>query len=476
MIRLLSVLSALLLVVVTGATAQPDTLTLQAFLGQVAANHPLAANADQYPLLAEAELRMARGGLDPVLQGEFSEKEYDGKNYYDKRSLGLKVPVGGLLDLSAGYERMDGEYLNPENTTLQFAPDFPDQEGSLIFAGFEIPLLRNLIIDDRRAALQQAKLLPGLAQAQRREKLNKLLLTASKAYWQWWLATEVVRLQMEGLALATFRLEAVRASVANGDMAAIDTVEAYNEVLLREVQLLEGRLLVVNTRLAAESFLWEPGFVPGTLPETRMPVLEVPEINDNPEQLVAFATTDHPAVVAGQVSLEQLSISERLARWNRLPEINLKYQSFLLSAYQGIPVAANYRLGLAVYVPILFRKERGKLQAMETKRFQAENDLENTRRQVTIGVRQAHNQYLNQAQMVRLQAGQLTQTERLLAGENTRFSNGESSLFLINQRERAVLSARLKLAELQAKRSQAGVELLYTAGWPLADLANPPAN
>ena len=35
--------------------------------------------------------------------------------------------------------------------------------------------------------------------------------------------------------------------------------------------------------------------------------------------------------------------------------------------------------------------------------------------------------------------------------EQTRFENGESSVFLLNTREAVLVSTRLKLAELQAK-------------------------
>ena len=54
--------------------------------------------------------------------------------------------------------------------------------------------------------------------------------------------------------------------------------------------------------------------------------------------------------------------------------------------------------------------------------------------------------------------------ERLLQGEQIRFESGESSVFLLNAREAALVGARLKLAELQAKYAQTQATLRWAAG------------
>jgi outer membrane protein TolC len=45
--------------------------------------------------------------------------------------------------------------------------------------------------------------------------------------------------------------------------------------------------------------------------------------------------------------------------------------------------------------------------------------------------------------------------QRLEEGERTRFQLGDSTLFLVNQRERATAEARSKLIEIQAEYEQA---------------------
>lgn len=53
---------------------------------------------------------------------------------------------------------------------------------------------------------------------------------------------------------------------------------------------------------------------------------------------------------------------------------------------------------------------------------------------------------------------------RLRQGEQVRFENGESSVFLLNAREASLVTARLKLAELQAKYAQTQALLRWAAG------------
>jgi outer membrane protein TolC len=52
-------------------------------------------------------------------------------------------------------------------------------------------------------------------------------------------------------------------------------------------------------------------------------------------------------------------------------------------------------------------------------------------------------------------------TKALLDAERNMFSNGESSLFLINARETAYIQAKLKFIELLAKNQQAVIALKF---------------
>jgi outer membrane protein TolC len=90
------------------------------------------------------------------------------------------VPVW-IGELKAGYERNQGQYVNPEYRT--------PNEG-LAYAGVSVPLpiSQGFFIDARRNTLRQAQLFRDIAEADRVKEINKLLLSAAKDYWNWYYA------------------------------------------------------------------------------------------------------------------------------------------------------------------------------------------------------------------------------------------------------------------------------------------------
>lgn len=451
-LALLLLLAALPLRVVSN-----DTLRLQDFLARVKATHPLARQADILPEIAEAQLRQARGAFDPVATAGQREKTFLDQISYDARSAGIKLPIAGIVDVSAGIDRNVGPFINREAST---------SGGSLTYVGIEVNVLRGLLLDERRAVLRQARLLPALSQAERAKVLNKLLFDAGKDYWEWWNAWRQLELATTGVQLAQFRLRGTVEGVINGDRAPIDTAEASLEVLRRQVQAMEAQLAFTNMQLVLETYLWTEDFRPDSLPGTTRPPLqpadETPLVNT--DSLRQFAFFSHPDVLAQELKRAQLDIDRRLARWNLLPELTLEAKPYVQQRGNGIPWNENYRWGAALYFPLLLRKERGKYQETRLKVDQADAALQDIRRVRTNQVLQSDNEWMALGRLVRNQEQTLERAEQLLEGENEMFRNGESSLFLINQRERSVLEARLKLADLQSKRQKTALARLAAAG------------
>jgi outer membrane protein TolC len=66
--------------------------------------------------------------------------------------------------------------------------------------------------------------------------------------------------------------------------------------------------------------------------------------------------------------------------------------------------------------------------------------------------------------MMRIQQELVRNADLLLTAEETRFESGESSLFLVNQRERSLIEAKAKLVELTAKYAKAKYQLQWASG------------
>ncbi|WP_187262573.1 TolC family protein [Pontibacter beigongshangensis] len=460
----------LLLTASARSLAQPaqdsvQVLTLQDFHRLVLQYHPVASQAALLTEQARQELRMARGAFDPVVSSKLYKKEFAGKEYYTLWNNALRVPLWFGPELMAGYDQTTGNYLNPENST---------PADGLSFAGISVPLGQGLFIDARRATVRQARLMQQIAEADRVKLINKLLLQVTKDYWDWLQFYREVQLIQESLELADFRLRAVRARVQEGDLAAIDTVEALTEVQNRQVMLHQAQLNYNNARLMAATHLWADNEVPLELQEHTVPALTGSELTSLPQDslnhLLEIAKANHPDLRKLSLKGEQLQIEQQFAADKLKPKLNVEYNVLQNDFYRNTDLFdrqhmnANYKLGMSFSLPLFLREERGKLQLTKAKQQLNSMELVQTAREVENGLLAAFNEWASLEEQIRLQEQMVANAEILHQGELTRFESGESSLFLVNARELKYMEAQLKLYALRAKYAKAKTTLYWSAG------------
>ena len=468
MVRLWLILSLIILGIIPGKAQVQDSvqvLTLQDFHRLILQFHPVASQAALLTEQARQELRMARGTLDPVVSSKLYRKEYNGKEYYHLWSNTLQIPTWFGPEIKAGYDQTRGQYLNPENNT---------PVGGLSFAGISVPLGQGLFIDQRRATIKQANLLQQIAEAERVKLINKLLLQATKDYWDWLLYYREMQLYQEALNLADFRLKAVRSRVKEGDLAAIDTVEALAEVQNRQVLMQQAQLAYNNARLTVATHLWAANAVPLELQDQTIPGLAGSELTslpqDSVQKLLENAKTNHPDLRKLNLKGQQLQVEQRLASDKLKPKLNVEYnvlqQDFYLrpDAFEGQYMGGNYKLGMSFNVPLFLREERGKLQLTKAKLQTNNLELQQTTREVENNLLAAFNEWQVLAEQIKLQEQMVENADKLRNGEVIRFQNGESSLFLVNSRETKLLEAQLKLFALRTKYAKAKTLLYWAAG------------
>ena len=446
-------------------TARADSAqyTFEEFARQVRAYHPVARQARLAAEQAREEVRIARGAFDPTVTAAWDQKTFGGTEYYDYMSAALKIPTPLGADVKVGYERAGGRYISPDRRT-------PDR--GLVTAGLSIPLGQRLLTDERRNALAVARALGGVAAADRAAAVNKLLLGAAKDYARWYEASRRLGVAQEGVALAEFRLRAVRARVLNGDAAAIDTVEALVEVQRRQVQAAEAEQSAFATTLAVAAYLWDARGAPADLPTGAAPSVGAAPagVDDDPTavaQLVARAEGRHPDLRKVDGRVEQAAAQRRFALQQVIPFAEAELSS--LANREGVALgspsaAGDYKAGLTVRTPLLFVKERARLNAASLRLEQQEVERVRLRREVGYAVRVAVNDLATTARLLGIQRATVAQARLLRDGEQRKFENGESTLFLVNARERLVLDEQLKLAALEAKALGARAELAASVG------------
>jgi outer membrane protein TolC len=434
-------------------------MTLEEFLGAVRAYHPIAKQAAIGVEIARAEVTSARGAFDPVLQNNISRKELGGLLYYDHQLSEVRIPTWYGVDIVAGIETLSG----------QRTPN-ADTKGNSSYVGFSVPVAKGLLMDRRRADLQQAKIFQDLSVQEQRAILNDLLYDAARAYWNWWQQYQVQLLFRQAIQNAVERLRLVRTAFQIGERPAIDTVEALAQ--LQSFQLMEQEINLgfANTQLDVTVFLWQQNGEAYTLPQAVVPQGASPLMIEamQPEKLLQQVQL-HPELQQYRFKLEALQVERRLKFQSLLPSVYLKYNQLnkshdLTKTFSSPWLENNYRYGLSVGLPIRLSEGRGEYRKAKLKIEQTEWQQLNKRVSLETKLRQYFNEWRQLGQQIQLQQQAIASYAQLQRGEEIRFQNGESSLFLINSREQKTIEARQKLIELQGKEQKARASVLWAAG------------
>ena len=439
---------------------QDSVLTYEEFMLQLRSHHPIARQADLIDAAGASSVRAARGGFDPQLKGNLDQKYFEKKEYYDLGKAGVSIPTWFGIELEGGYERNQGLFLNPENNV---------PNAGLWFAGLSIPLGQGLFIDERRADLRRAQAFQRQSKAERDLALNRLGLEAGEAYWRWFQAYHKLDVIREAVQIAEVRYDAMKRSAFLGDMANIDTLEAAIQLQNRQLMLNEAQLKFRNQTQSLSFYFWLNGQIPLELsPSIRaqsIETMDVSEIGDLPP--IDTILNRHPEIRSTSAKIDQLEVDRRLASEMLKPEINLRYKP-LTEAVSGDIWSEysveNYSWGVQFNFPLFLRKERGKLQLTKLKLQDGQYQLLNKRQSISIKVQQAINTVEATQGQILLGNATANNYRGLVEGEQQLFRNGESSLFLVNSRERSYINARVKVIELVAKNKSSDLKLQFAMG------------
>ncbi|MCB9266865.1 MAG: TolC family protein [Lewinellaceae bacterium] len=439
------------------------------FFGWILEYHPVVKQARLLDSEAEALERLARGGFDPKAYAEWDQKSFDKKEYFSIGEGGLKVPSWYGMEFKAAYTVTDGIYLNPER-------NLPEAGQAVL--GLKVPLGRGLIIDDRRAALQDARLMARANEAERQAMVNNILLEAASAYWEWARAYNGLLIQEEALRLSRERFRAIVESFIQGDKPAIDTLEALIQVQNRQLALNDAGVIYRNAGLQLSNFLWYEGGVPVEATRRLRPPLlanlqpALPALG--PNAIWQNASRLHPEIRRYEVKASQLEIARKLAAEQLKPRLDVEYNflsdgsDFIYNTADGSGlnglVSQNYKWGMRFDFPLLLRKERGKLQLAKLKIQDVEYSLQQKRLEVANKISAYYNELDNLLQQIRLTEDNVGNYQALLNAELQKFNLGESSIFLINSREQKLIEAQLKLAALRSKFFKTLIGLQWAAG------------
>lgn len=449
------------------ASSQKDSLKVlneDAFINLVKEFHPIAKQGTLLVENARAGLLTARGSFDPAVNINNDRKTFDGKKYYTYLNGQLTIPSWYGIEVRTGYEKNSGDLIANELTP-----------GKSSYMGITLPLAKNLLLDKRRAALQQAKLFTQQSEQDRRIVINDLLLDAFTAYWNWAKDYQVYKILSDVVALNNKRFELIKLTFEQGDRARIDTVEAFAQLQNFSQQQQESFLKYRKSSLELSNFLWtdteEPAYIAeNIIPDSIWVGINIAAFkNEDLEKWLDQLDVTHPKLQSLTFKIKSLDVEKKLKFQNLLPKVDLKY-NFLQKGYEpwknvSTPfLENNYKFGLGISVPLLLRQGRGELKAAKIKVKSTSLEKALQQLQLENKVRYYYSEVLGITRQIQFTETASNSYRELFKAEELRFSFGETSLFLLNSRESQYLSAYQKLLELKAKFFQSRAALQWAAG------------
>lgn len=455
----------ILSVSIFSSSMAPDSvLDVKTFAKQVATEHPDAQIASLGPRFANYNLMAARAKVQPSFSYHSDQKRYAGNNYWNIVGGGITVPTVTGLEFYGHFDRISGDYTNPE----QFLPD-----RGLYAAGFKLPLLRGLVFNDYQFGIASGKI--GVKQADWKNvaDLNNVLLKSLKAYWDWTLAYNEWKVNEKAESISYSQLRQTIASALLGERPIIDTLEAHLQWANRAIVTNESRIAYQKFKQGVLNHIWDTALFRAIEQERVFPpVLQdfgLGEIlpADSLEN-ARMVQNRHPELQMLNLQSSLLEKEKRYRMNSLLPKVDFKY-NFLFEE-NSIPVAFNnfgndyYKAGLQIEIPLLLRQERADYQRVKLRQEVLDLRLQTQTRYLSTELNAIYREYNLNKENLFLLTKVTEDYLKMLEAEETRFSNGESSVFIINQRENMYFQSKLKLIQTEVKWQINLVEYYHIRG------------
>ncbi len=463
MMNLKKLITIIFLFIATQSLAQhanEKIFSLEEFITIIKTNHPIAKQTNLQVQQSEASLLAAKGSFDPSLSLDASKKTFDSKNYYNYFNPELKIPLP-IGDIKTGIEDNGGGNLSSE-----FTP------GRSSYFGIEIPLAKGLLMDKRRAALQQNKIFVQQSLQEQKQSINNLLFDAYVAYAKWAADYQMYQLFSKYVNISNQRLSLLKIAERNGDKSVMDTLEAFTQLQNIEILQNNAQLNLLNSVLEVSNYLWLQNDSAYALAVNIIPntaIFSDLKFTIDVSSYIEQALFSHPLLKTYNFKLDALNVERKLKTQNLLPTLNTKvnllnqeyavFKGFNQAFFQN-----NNQWGIDFKMPIFLRESRGELKRTKLKIEETNLDLSLKKWELENKIRNYYNEFVLLQQQLKIALQAYDNYNKLYQNELLRFNNGESSLFVLNSRENKALEFYQKTIELRVKLFKARYAIDNSAG------------
>ncbi len=430
---------------------QDNKLSIENVLSIVKKYHPIVKQSNLQNKIAENQLTSAKSVFDPSFQFNTQEKTFDKKLYYRYNNAEIKIPTWYGIDFKAGIENNIGDRIDPTLT-----------KNSSSFLGVSIDPFRGLLVDKRKAVVTQAKNFIELTKNEQLLVINDLLLDASNAYWNWVNSYYNFQTLNKSVINNKERFDVIKKSFLSGDRAPIDTTESLTQLQTFEILASQAALDVQKAKNELSNFFWSENGLPYELNDNIQPdqAFEVTKISaielSNLETLLQNASENHPKIKMAENKLTILDVEKRLKTIELFPSLKMNYNvldnnSGLNNIISNLNNTNNSKYGISLSMPLFQRQARAELSKAKNKIEEQNWNKKYIQLEIDNKVKNTFAEFHALKQQIKTNEAILSANKLLFDTENTKFQMGESSLFLINNRELKFIETEQKHIALKTK-------------------------
>ncbi|HEV7857748.1 MAG TPA: TolC family protein [Pyrinomonadaceae bacterium] len=455
---------------------------------------------------AEFDLRGARGAYDPRLSSlSYYERSKTPASSFLSGAAGAVLQedftgtgrLEGLTPKYGGGYRVDLSAIRL-TTNNQFAALNPQFPTALTF-NYTQPLLRGLRFDATRRQIEVAKKNLSLTDAQFRQRAIETITSVQRGYWDLVFALRNLQVQQTAVRDARAQLEHNQRLVQEGVLAPIDVVAANAQVsgyeqsvysALEDVSRAENNLknLIAQNR---QSPFWNTQIIPTDPVDLNAPPVSLPEAMN-------AAIANRPELKQSDLAREINELDQRLYREQTKPQVDLvgsygvvglagalnanasnplagsnaalRDRINELSAIEGLPQLPapvvqplpsnligsypqsflnlaenrynNFRVGVQVSLPLKNQTAEAQLGRSLVEGHRIQTQREQLEQLIQVDVRNALQSVRTAESRLRAAAIARDASEQQYSSEQRKLDAGQSTVFLVLERQTALTTAR----------------------------------
>ena len=418
------------------------TLELKDILASVQQNYPVIKGFLKDLEKADAENLNAKGQFDHSLKAKLSQTpqgEYSNR-YYDIQ-LSQPTNIYGL-ELFAGYRKSGGDFAVYDG---KFVTN-DEGEGRL---GVLVPILKNGWTDERRTRLASTEL--GVQASRAGYDLSKIEFCrqASHRYWDWVGFGLKLKVARDLRRLAEERDDALHHRVKSGDAALIEKTDNARSIEQRRFQEITARRQLEKSALELSLFYRDSRGQPILTTEEEIPQ-EIATKDDgvyldikNRTKIDEKIYRTHPEWKRAYYNSEQAKVEFALSKNQLLPKLDLIFDASKdYGSGSNKKEVTEYRGQLVLEFPLLFRSPIGKFNssAAAMEKFDILQDF--TRDRILQINKDSISALIASDERIQAAQKELEFSQKVENGEKVKFRHGDSTIFMINQREQATADAQ----------------------------------